>query len=145
MKYFFWLMVILTSCSSEQEPVKKKFSLSDTVVPVNPNGDSELAKLMREMADYMVHTKKRIVAGDSLLPYPSQFAQLHTAQSTPGMVDEQTMRLMGSTYLAALKDMYAGKKTEQKDFYNSAVNACLTCHSSVCPGPIKRIGKLAIP
>ena len=138
------LSIFFFSCSPEQ-PVKKKFSLTDTIVPINPNGDSELAKLMRDMTDYMVKTKNNIIAGDSLLPYPAEFAQLHTAQATPGMVDEQTMRLMGSTYLAALKDLYAGKPTERKEYYNAAVNACITCHQSVCPGPLKRIGKLAIP
>lgn len=146
MKTFLALLtfVLLIACSPSVEE-KSKEAQEPAPASLNPNGDSELAKLMREMAKFMETTRPLIVRSDSLLPYPENFVQIHTAKSTPGMVDEQTMRFMGSNYLAAIKEMYDCRVEQRKDHFNIAVKACVVCHESVCPGPLKRIGKMEIP
>ncbi|MCC7303175.1 MAG: hypothetical protein IT233_11080 [Bacteroidia bacterium] len=137
------IALFFISCK-EQAQETKPLTRADST-SLNPNGDSELAKLMREMASFMENTRERLQKGDSLLPYPEHFIQIHTAQSTPDMVDEQTMRIMGSSYLEGLRMLYKASPDARKENFNVAVNACVACHEYVCPGPLKRIGKLSIP
>lgn len=137
-------LAFLHSCTLDNR-VEDQPAKTDHSVQLNPNGDSELAKLMREMAVFMESTKERLLKNDSLLKFPDTFSQIHTAQRTPGMADENTMRLMGSTYLTSLQELYKAKPGDRKEHYSAAVHACITCHESVCPGPLKRIGTMQIP
>lgn len=114
------------------------------VAPVNPNGDSELALLMRAMFEDGEGMKKKIEAGELPLNV-AQFTQIHTAQATqPEKVNTDAYRKMTADYLASVDALKAADVHNAKDIYNSVISKCMSCHQAVCPGPMVRIKKLYV-
>lgn len=114
----------------------------DCAKPLNPNGDSELALLMRDMAKHLETESVRLKNGEIQGDYPFSFEKIRNAKpsdpkSISGNFDEFAMM-----YLAALKDYHksnAGRSAITT--YNNLVKSCVNCHQNECPGPIKKIEK----
>lgn len=119
-----------------------------TVVRYIPGGDdhqvSPLAQLMREMAAFSDSTGKRLPKGEELLPYPTAFKGILTAESTPGMVDHVTFDPFAFAWLQQLDSLYRTPVTDRSEVFNGLVQRCANCHGEVCPGPLDRINKLRI-
>jgi hypothetical protein len=109
---------------------------------VNPNGDSELALLMRQMTKHTEATKKALQAGEELPAYPREVDAIDTAE--PTNPDKHNPGFYSGTklYLAALKALYASRKEDRAKQYEMVLNTCSSCHLVVCPGPLKKIGRL---
>ena len=110
--------------------------------PLNPNGDSELALLMRFMFDDAMRMKTEIEAG-KLPKIIKDFEELHTAEATePEKVATPMYNTFANHYqqsIQALKDAKLGETTQS---FNNVVQSCMNCHKAMCPGPIVRIEKL---
>jgi|GEM_PF-4973254 len=63
-------ILLVVSCILSCSDGKKEATISKEVVqqPINPNGDSELALLMREMFDEAQLIKEQIANGEPLRP-----------------------------------------------------------------------------
>jgi hypothetical protein len=112
---------------------------------INPNGDSELALLMREMYDDALRMKKQIKQGEVPTIIKS-FESIHAAKATePEKASRPDYKLYGDAYLTAMQriDTFIDWPSKKRA-YNSMVESCITCHSSMCPGPIAKINKLKI-
>ena len=117
---------------------------SDDLPPIqpNPNGDSELALLMRDMFDDGMRMKKLIKAG-KVPEVIENFEKIHSAQATePEKAASVKFKLFADAYLRSLKELEGASSDDVKLLYNQVVETCMSCHKALCPGPTVRIKKL---
>jgi len=139
--YIFFCMIagiFLVTCTDERSPEKapKKSTI------YNPNGDSELALLMRDMWDDCMRVKEEVAAGKN-----AQFGfdpqAIFTAHATePAKAASETYRQMGEVYLAASESFEKSGSADKKDYFQAMVTTCVACHKQLCPGPVAKINKL---
>ena len=101
--------------------------------PRNPNGDSELAVLMRRFVDDLHEARPLLEAKK---PVPKLWpAHRRMRCSWPTKPEERNARFdaMAVSYLAMVKryDDAPGQAT-----YNGIIDGCIACHSQSCGGPI---------
>jgi len=110
--------------------------------PLNPNGDSELALLMREMHDDGMRTKKQLLEGKT----PSikvAYEKLTTAKATePEKAASPEYAAYATIYETAVQNFLERRGNEQIESYTTMVNACMNCHQQICPGPMVKIKKM---
>ncbi len=139
------ISILLVACGDE--PVKEelldvsKIEVSET----NPNGDSELALLMRKMFEDGEDIKALITnnEGNITQEYIQELERIHTA--TPTDADVKTPEFEAYTKLMIEEaNVLFSSDSNRVQGFNNLVNRCIDCHQSFCPGPIKRIKKLTI-
>lgn len=110
--------------------------------PLNPNGDSELALLMRAMFDDGLKMKTQLQNGE--MPALSvAFEKIHTATPTePGKSSTPEYQVHALSYEQAVKALKTAAPGEAEASYTRMVDACMNCHRAICPGPMVRIKKL---
>lgn len=123
----------------------QKASIKPTEVDTTkyPNDDSELAWLMRSM--YEDGEKIKLAVQNKQLPedFREKFKNIHTATPTDAAVKGEVFDTSATVFLQTLDKFYTEKENQVENF-NIVVNACVACHQNYCPGPIKKIKKLAI-
>jgi cytochrome c556 len=140
-------VLFLANCSdgSQKEAEKAKAdSLASCNKPINPNGDSELAVLMREMMGSASNLREMIKQGNLPDKFPEAFLKIHTAQPTDSDTKKESFDAFASNYISNLQALYSSPKEDLTKNYNAVINACASCHSQHCPGPLKAINKLKI-
>lgn len=129
-------LLILSSC---------EFADTGKAKPLNPNGDSELALMMREMYEDGQRMKKEVLAGNKP-EVLEKFRQIHEARATePEKIATEQYRLYADAYLNALQILDNSGMEELESSYSAVVESCMNCHRAVCPGPMVRIEKLRLP
>lgn len=139
--------LFLVNCSGENkipEEQSKADSLASCNKPLNPNGDSELALLMREMMGSASNLKEMIKKGNLPEKFPEEFLKIHTAQPTDSDTKKESFNDFASNYISNLQALYNSPKEDLTKNYNAVITACASCHSQHCPGPLKAINKLKI-
>lgn len=132
------LFGIAISCSEENNEHVTKWTS-------NPNGDSELALLMRDMFDDVMRMKMQIKDGKKP-EVLKKFKDIHTADATePEKAASNDYKAFANAYLAALENLEKAEPDETKLLYQGLVNTCSNCHQAMCPGPLVRIKKLNLP
>ncbi|NNE29841.1 MAG: hypothetical protein HKN16_09400 [Saprospiraceae bacterium] len=121
-------------------------SCSDTekknLRPLNPNGDSELALLMRDMFDEAMDIKKQI-NNDERLRIKLDHEAILTADATePEKAASPEYKAFADAYLKTVNNLKTASPAQRLDHYDDLVNQCSTCHQALCPGPLVRIKKL---
>jgi hypothetical protein len=112
----------------------------------NPNGQSELAILMRGMQDHMKAVREAIEAGSTLPPYPPGHARMRCAWPTTPSDRDAAYEGFSINYLAQLEALHDATSTVPvRERFNHVVTACRSCHENSCPGPIVAIDKLRLP
>lgn len=144
----FCFVLFLANCSDHAKDQAaeqaKKDSLASCSKPLNPNGDSELAVLMREMMSSAGNLKEMIRQGNLPDKFPDEFLKIHTAKPTDSDTKKASFEGFADNYISNLHALYASPKEELTQNYNAVINACASCHSQHCPGPLKAINKLRI-
>ena len=136
---FFTLLILFFAASCEDID-----SNSSQIAPTqsNPNGDSELALLMREMFEDGMRIKQQIERGEKP-EFLKKFEAIHTAEATePEKAASDTYKHFGDAYLKALESLQNANSDELFDAYQGMVTSCMSCHQALCPGPMVRIKKL---
>lgn len=132
-------LVILYSCGEQKANSVMKVKKEKVI---NPNGDSELALLMREMFEEGERIKAQIEAGES----PSglkKFEAIHSAIPTDENASGPVFESFATSYLEAIKVLENSDSASVFKF-NNMVDQCMNCHTEFCPGPKRRIKKLFI-
>lgn len=141
-------VILLSRCSNEadQKAIEKAKadSLASCVKPVNPNGDSELSVLMREMMTSAQSMKELVKQGSLPEQFPEAFLKIHTAKPTDSETKKESFDGFADNYISNLQTLYKSPKEELTNNYNAVINACVNCHQQHCPGPLKAINKLKI-
>lgn len=138
MRNLFVLLIIgfAISCQEKQE------SKSKDARPINPNGDSELALLMRDMFEESDSLKQLVLQGKSLSGL-EKYENIHSAIPTDPTVTGPVFEAFATSYIESIKALEASDSTSIFNF-NQMVDQCMNCHTEFCPGPKKRIKKLYI-
>ena len=127
-------LVIALSCSNENEPARTKI--------VNPNGDSELALLMREMWDDGMAVKAGLVDGKN----PNikvAYNRIHTAKATqPEKVATTEYEMFAKAYENAVEQFKSADAELRAPAYQNMVETCMNCHKEMCTGPMPKIKKM---
>lgn len=144
-----FFVLFLVQCSNNSENVTTEKAKSDSIAnctakPLNPNGDSELALLMREMLHSSESLKEMIKQGNLPKEFPEAFLKIHTAEPTDSETKKASFDRFANNYVSNLQILYNSPKEELTQNYNAVINACAGCHSEHCPGPLKTINKLKI-
>lgn len=135
------------ACGSEEEKLGEDSCPPDKVEvsAINPNGDSELALLMRNLYFEADSIKKLIVNDEGNISdeFIAELERIHTASPTDPEVKTAQFTAFNELMINQAKAL---KETtdNKKELFNQFVNRCIDCHQVVCPGPIKRIKKLVI-
>jgi hypothetical protein len=109
---------------------------------INPNGDSELALLMRQMFEEGMVTKQQIIDGE-IPDLKVSYQHIHTAQPTEeGKTSTTEYMLFAKAYEASVERLMAAAPDERVEAYQNMVNTCMNCHETVCPGPMVKIKKM---
>jgi hypothetical protein len=131
----FFLLLGLSSCSHDAKEQAKKPSL-------NPNGDSELALLMRDMFTESDSLKQLVLDGKQLSGL-KKYQEIHSAVPTDPDASGPMFEAFATSYIESIKALEASDSTAIFNF-NNMVDQCMNCHTEFCPGPKKRIKKLYI-
>ena len=108
----------------------------------NPNGASELAELMRTMEAQSDTWKKEIEDGKTeLSPVPDIYNTLKTAIPTEDGMKNENFDMFSDDFVRFSNALVKADAKNRKAAFNTMISGCLTCHSQMCPGPIKRINK----
>lgn len=142
-------LAVFSFCSSPVETNNKQSAIEAEecveVSEVNPNGDSELALLMRKLFEDADSLRSAIQAGTGNIDedYIKAIEQCHTA--TPTDPDVKSVDYQAFTNLLAMEaKTLMNAEDNHVEHFNSMVGKCIDCHNTLCPGPIKRIKKLYI-
>lgn len=144
--FILFLIIIMANCGMRNE--ENEHETRDTVCTtnqvINPNGDSELGLLMRDMFDTVANLSSLIA--DNKLPgkFPEKFLGIHSATSIDDKVNSIEYKTLATDYINNLKQLYEGPKSDVKRNFNIMVQGCISCHQSFCPGPIKKINKIKL-
>lgn len=120
------------ACNSD-EPQRKQ---------INPNGDSELAILMRDMFEEGMVVKQSVINGKDpkmKLPYH------HISTATPTEEGKNTTteyQLFAKAYEASIERFKNASDTDRPAAYQNMVDNCMNCHDHMCRGPMVRIKKM---
>ncbi|MFK5891009.1 MAG: hypothetical protein QM486_09795 [Flavobacteriaceae bacterium] len=134
---FISLLVAFQSCNLKKDNKKKQ-----EPIMYKP---SEMALLMRGMYEFNNVLKMQIINKDSLLPFPEEFVNIHSAVLTDKFERNDEFDSLSKKYLIYQKAIYTSRSDSTAYFFNQSIQTCVTCHEPRCTGPIPKIKKLLIP
>lgn len=147
MKYVVLAMLagfLVWACSSEKvEP--ELVPAMQNPSQLNPNGDSELALLMRSMTVYMETIRDSVQKEAPFPDCPTEFEALMVAKETEGMIkDRNHFNAYADQWLSDLNQVCTSTGGNRVKAYERLRSSCLNCHQSYCQGPIPKIQRLSI-
>lgn len=101
--------------------------------PRNPNGDSELAVLMRTMVEQLKENRLRLKNGESAQKMWPAHHTMRCAWPTNPKERNQGYDGRAQSYLATVR---AFDEAPSQASYNAVVNGCIACHQVNCGGVI---------
>ncbi|HLG01971.1 MAG TPA: hypothetical protein VI731_00150 [Bacteroidia bacterium] len=138
------VIFLIFSCAREEKKAGAD-SAAACIDPVNPNGDSELAVLMRQMTAWTDSARLAIQRQNNIPAKPADFNRIITAEKTDKNIGEEPYGGMARHYLTQVENFDAATDENRVELFNSMVRACVGCHENFCGGPVKRINRLFIP
>jgi hypothetical protein len=132
------------ACSPIQEPVED--CDKPKVSAINPNGDSELALLMRQLhldADtlkQLIMNKEGNISDDFI----SELERSHVAIPTDPKVKTTEFKAYNELIVNQAKILRETAEENKVEEFNKLVTNCVNCHKRFCPGPVETIMKLNI-
>ena len=100
-------VLVLSQCSETSNSEKNIIAQTDTSTCknplVNPNGDSQLALLMREMLRSADSMKTTILAGNLPEKFPDSFLKIHTAKPTDADTKHDSFDAFATNYIDNLQ------------------------------------------
>lgn len=130
--FLLFVILVLHSCQQKDESCE---------APLNPNGTSELAELMRHMMDYVKQEREAILNHTNKIVVSEGFEKILTAQATEGMEITENFPSYGKHFLQQLETYKNCAEEQRTETFNSLIASCVNCHTSHCPGPIGAIEK----
>ena len=128
------------TCSDNQKDCAAKTALKPSTI--NPNGDSELALLMRDMYDDLERVKSQIAEGKAIESLPEHQRILTAHATEPEKAASPEYKAFATIYLQYVEALQKAEPKDVEKAYGNLINGCMSCHQALCPGPIVKIKKL---
>lgn len=146
------IILHLGSCkpSTKRDESNNSLKIIDTVQTqadaINPNGTSELAALMRLLADFAETNRQRIENNHKPEPWGDEVNKLLRAQATDAEIKGPHYDAFAHDFIAATRrfNESVDNASESRLRHNAIVSACVSCHEQSCAGPMVRIKKLYV-
>ncbi|MEZ4684706.1 MAG: hypothetical protein R3B47_01120 [Bacteroidia bacterium] len=138
-------LIFLFACNNSSEE-SCAAPAETAVTSTNPNGDSELALLMRDMFKDSWKARQAVLKGENPGLDVETLERIHSAQATePEKAASPAFAAMSDTYLAAVKALNAASDSAGlSKNYSLMIKQCEVCHQQFCPGPLVKIQKLRL-
>ena len=138
---FVFILLTCFACAEKQQEGEGAEVVQQNL---NPNGDSELAILMRNMYEEAAQLKEQLARGEE--PHFSvEHEKILSARATePEKVASPEFKAFAGVYLQNIKNLQKAKTNELPGLYNELVENCMSCHQLLCPGPMVKIKKLRV-
>lgn len=128
MKYLIYLFFFISiSCNQNEK--------------INPNGDSEMSLLMRDMVISLDDIRLMIQDNKVNKKLYFDFKEIHKSEVTDSSFLFDGFNLMSKNFSSLLDSLELNVNSKN---YNNLIESCLSCHVLVCPGPISKIDKMFI-
>jgi hypothetical protein len=137
-----FIFPIMTGCNKQE---KKEAEVVEKVQPLNPNGDSELAILMRQMADEAEMIKAQIENGEKPTIRVDHDIIMTAEATEPKKKERPEYKAFAEAHIQSMELLADADTSKMLTLYDNMVNNCINCHKELCPGPLVRIKKLKIP
>ncbi len=111
----------------------------------NPNGQSELAALMRSMEAALKEARPLVAQGQKVGPFASRFAKIRCAWPTNLGDRDAQFDALAVAYLSAVARLDATHGADAPAAFDGVLNACRACHERACSGAIVAINALRLP
>ena len=132
---------LFLACENQSE-TKKEQPSSVNKKSLNPNGDSELALLMRDMYSEAERIKEQIAEGEKIT-ISLDHGKILTAHATePEKAASKEFKAFSQLYLNNIEQLKDSKGEEASKYFSKLVDNCMSCHQAICPGPLVKIKKL---
>ena len=135
------LLLIFFGCSNSKNECENE--------QINPNGESELALLMRDIHQNTLEIKNNLFLNDStennlnsslIDEFKYHYQAIKTANPTESNLrDDGIYNGYADLYINSV-DKFLNDKSQKN--YNSMVTNCIQCHQHFCLGAISKINKL---
>ena len=112
---------------------------------INPNGQSELAALMRTMIGDLENAKATIEAGKPIETMTARHSRIRCAWPTTVSERNERFDVMAQSYLTTLAALEAAPPAQARAAFNDAVGGCRGCHEKTCSGVLVAIEGLPFP
>lgn len=140
--FSFIILMFLNACRQDETAGKTHCENPDKAL--NPNGDSELAILMRELTAVTEQHAALLRENKALTPYPDEFYDLLIAKPTDSLIEKSVFDGHARAFLIAMKAVNNSNESNRIEMHNNLVQSCRSCHETFCRGPLKRIDKMQI-
>ncbi|MEZ6037221.1 MAG: hypothetical protein R3F29_07055 [Planctomycetota bacterium] len=107
--------------------------------PRNPNGDSELAVMMRQFIDDLTEARIQAQGGGQVKPMFATHRMMRCAWPTNPSERDQGYDMRAQAYLFAVRQFDAAPSQMS---YNAIVANCIACHQASCNSVVPLIEKL---
>ena len=144
---FAWYSII--SCQDSANESQDTDTIIDEssieVSVANPNGDSELALLMKKLVNDADSLKHVIASGKGNISvdYLTTIHKNLSAEATDPNVKTDEFTAFNNIFENSAKELLLSDSNHIEGF-NKMIGNCVNCHNTFCPGPISRIEKLRI-
>ena len=103
------ILFLFSGCSSDMKT--EEHDKNNCLKPdsINPNGTSELAKLMRNMHSHAALMRENIMNDRPLDTFPTSFQKIFTAKATDSTVRSRAFDGFSENYLNSLQNLYSVK------------------------------------
>mgnify|MGYP001183846319 FL=1 len=128
MKYLIYIYIFISIACNQNKKI-------------NPNGDSEMSLLMREMVISLDDIRSMIQDDKINKKVYFDFKKIHEAEVTDSSFLFDGFDLMSNNFSSLLDSLELNVNSKN---YNNLIKSCLSCHILVCPGPISKIDKMFI-
>lgn len=108
----------------------------------NPNGQSELAALMRTMQRELGDVRTALVHGTARAKLLPRFAKIRCAWPTQPSERNEGFDGYAQSYLAAVRGLDEATPATAATAYDQVLSACRNCHEQSCSGAIVAIEAL---
>lgn len=107
--------------------------------------ESELSKLMRNMAEDMKRLRVKVQQGKKVPQFYKKYNRIHTAQPSVESKKGEEYPEMATAFLKQCERVGNSEPLHLKIEYNNLIQSCIRCHEKYCPGPITMLKRLKLP
>lgn len=111
----------------------------------NPNGQSELAALMRTMEAALKDARPLVAKGQAVGPFAQRFAKIRCSWPTNPSDRDAEFDALATAYLGAVSALDRASGAASAGAFDGVLNACRACHERACGGAIVAINALRLP